>query len=225
VAARGARALASAKVWSIKAGLAPGLSCRQLVRQSSRAQTAQRAQFLAPQRMRAGGAVLRPAHMQAAGGKLDLRPLQITQLRRPQAVAVAEQYHGRVAMPPATPATTHGRYRLGSGTRTSSTRCATPSLRRIDLRTSGDNRRSRRAAGLANWATARPAPAVEPQALISRKSPRRFKPNFKPVSRPRGKHPAMFWRQAQHNGRLCGLPPNMPTKKVRGHTAGRSIRF
>jgi len=63
----------------------------------TRVQTAQRAQFLAPQRMHAGGAVLRPAHMQAAGGKLDLRPLQITQLRGPQAVSVAEQYHGRVA--------------------------------------------------------------------------------------------------------------------------------
>src|SRR6516225_9325392 len=49
-------------------------------------------------------------------------------------------------MPWPTPATTHGRYRLGSATRTSSTRCVTPNLRRIDLRTSGDNRRSRRAA-------------------------------------------------------------------------------
>src|SRR5262245_41387321 len=38
---------------------------------------------------------------------------------------------------------TRGRYRLGLGTRTSSTRCVTPNLRRIDLRTSGDNRRSR----------------------------------------------------------------------------------
>ena len=47
------------------------------------------------------------------------------------------------ATPWRTPATTHGRYRLGSATRTFSTRCATPSLRRIDLRTSGDNRRSR----------------------------------------------------------------------------------
>src|SRR5262245_61772654 len=45
-----------------------------------------------------------------------------------------------------TPATTHGRCKLGSATRTSSTRCVTPNLRRIDLRTSGDNRRSRRAA-------------------------------------------------------------------------------
>src|SRR5262249_8904305 len=48
------------------------------------------------------------------------------------------------AMPWRTRATTHGRYRLGSATRTSSTRCVTPNLRRIDLRTSGDNRRSLR---------------------------------------------------------------------------------
>ena len=48
------------------------------------------------------------------------------------------------AMPRPTRATTHGRYRPGSSTRTSSTPCATRSLRRIDLRTSGDNRRSLR---------------------------------------------------------------------------------
>src|SRR5262249_7212631 len=36
------------------------------------------------------------------------------------------------------------RYRPGLATRTSSTRCVTPNLRRIDLRTSGDNRRSLR---------------------------------------------------------------------------------
>ena len=48
------------------------------------------------------------------------------------------------AMPRPTRATTHGRYRPGSGTRTSSTPCATRRLRRIDLRTSGDNRRSLR---------------------------------------------------------------------------------
>jgi integrase len=43
-----------------------------------------------------------------------------------------------VAMPWRTPATTHGRYRLGSGTRTSSTRCATQSWRPIGSRISGD---------------------------------------------------------------------------------------
>src|SRR5262245_8014386 len=48
------------------------------------------------------------------------------------------------AMPWPMPATTHGHYRPGSATRTSSTRCVTPNLRRIDLRTSGDNRRSLR---------------------------------------------------------------------------------
>src|SRR2546430_2609140 len=35
------------------------------------------------------------------------------------------------------PATTHGRYRLGSGTKTSSTPCATPSWHRIGSRTFG----------------------------------------------------------------------------------------
>jgi hypothetical protein len=46
------------------------------------------------------------------------------------------------ATPAATPwpmrDTTRGRCRLGSGTKTSSTRCATPSWRRIDSRISGD---------------------------------------------------------------------------------------
>src|SRR5262245_33879640 len=37
-------------------------------------------------------------------------------------------------------ATTHGRYKLGSATRTSSTRCVTPSWRLIGLRTSGADR-------------------------------------------------------------------------------------
>src|SRR5215510_9359762 len=49
------------------------------------------------------------------------------------------------ATPWRTRATTPVRCRLGSATRTSSTRCVTPNLRRIDLRTSGDNRRSQRA--------------------------------------------------------------------------------
>jgi hypothetical protein len=43
------------------------------------------------------------------------------------------------AMPWRTRATTHGRYRPGSATRTSSTRLGTPSWRRIDSRTSGAN--------------------------------------------------------------------------------------
>jgi hypothetical protein len=44
------------------------------------------------------------------------------------------------AMPWRTRATTHGRCKHGSGTRTSSTRCAIPSWHRIDLRTSGDEK-------------------------------------------------------------------------------------
>src|SRR6266511_886567 len=42
------------------------------------------------------------------------------------------------AMPWRTRATTHGRYRPGSGTRTFSTRCATPSWHRIASRTFGE---------------------------------------------------------------------------------------
>src|SRR5215831_9582502 len=47
---------------------------------------------------------------------------------------------GKIALP----GTTRGRCRPGSGTRTSSTRCVTPNLRRIDLRTSGDENRAAR---------------------------------------------------------------------------------
>jgi hypothetical protein len=39
-----------------------------------------------------------PADVQAARGQLDLRPLQVAQLGCSQAVAVADQDHGRVAM-------------------------------------------------------------------------------------------------------------------------------
>src|SRR5262249_1811069 len=42
------------------------------------------------------------------------------------------------AMPWRTRATTHGRYRLGSATRTSNTPSGTPSWPQIGLRTSGD---------------------------------------------------------------------------------------
>jgi putative ABC transport system substrate-binding protein len=41
--------------------------------------------------------------------------------------------------------------RLGSATRTSSTRCVTPNLRQIDLRTSGDHRRSLRLPSKLCW--------------------------------------------------------------------------
>src|SRR5262245_29266998 len=36
--------------------------------------------------------------MQAALGELDLLPLQVADLRRPQTVAVGDQDHGRIAM-------------------------------------------------------------------------------------------------------------------------------
>src|SRR5262249_59944950 len=59
--------------------------------------------------------------------------------------------------------------------------------------------------------------AVEPQALISRKSPRRFKPNFEPVSRPRGKHPAMS------NQRGCAMLAEI--FMLRLETAARVVKF
>ena len=43
-----------------------------------------------------------PADMQAARSKLDLAPLQMAQLRSPQAMPIADQDHGRVAMAVAT---------------------------------------------------------------------------------------------------------------------------
>jgi len=47
----------------------------------------------------AGDSVLDPVNVQAALGQLDLLPLQVADLRRPQAMAVGDQHHGRVAMP------------------------------------------------------------------------------------------------------------------------------
>src|SRR5499427_6021333 len=38
-------------------------------------------------------------NVQAALGELDLLPSQVADLRRPQAVAIGDQDHGRVAMP------------------------------------------------------------------------------------------------------------------------------
>src|SRR5262249_50021293 len=56
------------------------------------------------------------------------------------------------ATPWRTPATTHGRYRLGSATRTSSTRCVIPSWPLIGLRTSGADRpRSRHRSRTRGW--------------------------------------------------------------------------
>src|SRR5262249_10110316 len=47
----------------------------------------------------AGNAVLDPVNVQAALGQLDLLPLQVADLRGPQAVAVGDQDHGGVPMP------------------------------------------------------------------------------------------------------------------------------
>ena len=49
-------------------------------------------------RLHAGDSVLDPVNVQPALGQLDLLPLQVAGLRRPQAMAVGHQDHGRVAM-------------------------------------------------------------------------------------------------------------------------------
>src|SRR5262249_61729057 len=46
-----------------------------------------------------GDPVLDPVNVQAALGEFDLVPLQVADLRRPQAMAVGDQTHGCVAMP------------------------------------------------------------------------------------------------------------------------------
>src|SRR5262249_36576461 len=48
--------------------------------------------------MQTGNAALDPVNVQAALGQFDLLPLQVADLRRPQAVAIGDQDHGRVAM-------------------------------------------------------------------------------------------------------------------------------
>jgi hypothetical protein len=47
----------------------------------------------------AGDSVLDPVNVQATLGQLDLLPLQVADLRRPQTVAIGDQDHGRIAMP------------------------------------------------------------------------------------------------------------------------------
>src|SRR5262249_36192233 len=47
----------------------------------------------------AGDSILDPVNVEAALGQLDLLPLQVADLRRPQAVAIGDQDHGRIAMP------------------------------------------------------------------------------------------------------------------------------
>src|SRR6516165_1333549 len=48
--------------------------------------------------MYAGDPVLDPVNVQATLGEFDLLPLQVADLRGPQAVAIGGQDHGRVAM-------------------------------------------------------------------------------------------------------------------------------
>src|SRR5450755_3767608 len=60
-------------------------------------QPAQRAQFRPAQRMHGSQAVLEPGDVHQALSKIDLVPAQTHQFRYPQAVAVADQDHGRIA--------------------------------------------------------------------------------------------------------------------------------
>jgi len=46
-----------------------------------------------------GNSILDAVNVQAALGQLNLLPLQVADFRGPQAVAVGDQDHGRVAMP------------------------------------------------------------------------------------------------------------------------------
>ena len=62
--------------------------------------------------------------------------------------------------------TTHGRYRLGSATRTSSTRCVTPSWPRIGLGVSGD----RSAMDALRAAARRGPPSLAPRRLAAAKA-------------------------------------------------------
>src|SRR5215813_12547253 len=48
--------------------------------------------------MYAGNAVLDAVNVQAALGQLDLLPLQVAHLGGPQAMAIGDQDHGRIAM-------------------------------------------------------------------------------------------------------------------------------
>src|SRR6516165_5434201 len=66
-------------------------------------------------RLHAGDSVLDPVNVQPALGQLDLLPLQVADFRRPQAVAVGDQDHGRVAMPIAAARAVHQPLDLGLG--------------------------------------------------------------------------------------------------------------
>jgi hypothetical protein len=62
-------------------------------------ETPQSAYFVALQWMNAWGAALGPADVHAACPQFNLVPLQVAQLRGPQAVPEADQDHGGVAVP------------------------------------------------------------------------------------------------------------------------------
>src|SRR5262249_19806885 len=63
------------------------------------AKLAQRPHLVTANRVHAGNPILDTVNVQAALGELDLLPLQVADLRGPQAVAIGDQDHGRVAMP------------------------------------------------------------------------------------------------------------------------------
>src|SRR6266446_6859987 len=59
-------------------------------------QAAQRSQLVALEGMRAGGAVLDPAHVEHCPIEVDLVPAQVADFGRPEPVAEGDQDHGRV---------------------------------------------------------------------------------------------------------------------------------
>src|SRR5262249_28606360 len=59
---------------------------------------AQRSHLVTPDWVHTGDSVLDPVNVQTALGQLDLLPLQVADLRCPQAMAIGYQDHGRVAM-------------------------------------------------------------------------------------------------------------------------------
>src|SRR5262245_12782464 len=62
-------------------------------------QLAERPHLVTADRVHAGNPVLDAVNVKAALGQLDLLPLQVADLRRPQAMAVGDQDHGRIPMP------------------------------------------------------------------------------------------------------------------------------
>src|SRR5215510_13220207 len=57
-----------------------------------------RPHLVTPAWVHAGDSVLATVNVQAALGQFDLLPLQVADLRRPEAMAVGHQDHGRIAM-------------------------------------------------------------------------------------------------------------------------------